>query len=262
MIRTLQISNILALIVTVGFNYLSNTGFLNGETMASVSDRYHNYFTPAGYAFSVWGLIYLALTGFAVHQARGLFSKAQPPAIVGKIGWLFVWSCLANCLWIIAWLKDYTGASILVMALLLFLLMTIAFRTRMELDLVRFRVVAFEWWPFAIYIGWISVALFANITAYMTKMGWDKLAFSPKSWTFLMITLATAANLYLTWSRNLRESASVAAWGLIAVGVANWDGTRSIAYAAIMAAVVLLISGGIHGYRNRGQHFIFGNKSV
>src|SRR4051812_49151643 len=104
MTKTLQAANILALIVTIVMNYLSNTGIFNGSTMATVSARYQNYFTPAGYAFSVWGLIYLVLSAFVIYQSKGLFGSGKTPDIVGRIGWAFVASCVANCLWIIAWL--------------------------------------------------------------------------------------------------------------------------------------------------------------
>lgn len=86
--KTLQIANIIALIVMVAVNYLSNTGLFNNETMASVSASYENLFTPAGYAFSIWGFIYLGLTGFIIHQSKGLFnSNCTTPDVVARIGW-------------------------------------------------------------------------------------------------------------------------------------------------------------------------------
>jgi hypothetical protein len=59
--KTLALANGIALIITIFVNYLSNTGALNGNTMKVVSDKYFNYFTPAGFAFSIWGLIYVGL---------------------------------------------------------------------------------------------------------------------------------------------------------------------------------------------------------
>ena len=75
--RILQIANGFFLIITVIINYLSNTGVFNNNTMASVSVRYQNLFTPAAYAFSIWGLIYLGVFGFIIYQARSLFKKMQ-----------------------------------------------------------------------------------------------------------------------------------------------------------------------------------------
>ena len=151
--KTLQTANILALIVTLIINYLSNTGIFNGNTMATVSARYQNFFTPAGYAFSIWGLIYLGLAAFVIYQSRGLFNDKPVHAIVEKIGWLFVISCAANSLWVFAWLYDYTGLSVIIMAVLLTSLLLIVLRTRMEMDLLPIKKIAFEWWPFASYLG-------------------------------------------------------------------------------------------------------------
>ncbi|WP_228410166.1 hypothetical protein [Chryseobacterium viscerum] len=67
MTRRFQILNTVALVVTIGINYLSNTGILNNETMATISAKFQNLFTPAGYAFSIWGLIYLGLLGFVIY---------------------------------------------------------------------------------------------------------------------------------------------------------------------------------------------------
>lgn len=237
-------------------NYLSNTGFFNDSTMASVSASYHNLFTPAGYAFSIWLFIYVGLGAFVIYQSKGLFSHEEPYPIVTKIGWMFVVSCAANCAWILAWLYDYTGLSVVVMILLLASLFVIVVRTRMELDLITFKRIALESWPFAIYIGWICVALLANISAYLTKIGWDKVGISELTATLTMIGVAVAANPLLIWKRNLRESASVGAWALIAIGVANWDKNQMVAYCALGGAIILLIASGIHSYLNRNERFI------
>jgi hypothetical protein len=254
MTRTFQYTNILALVATIVVNYLSNTGIFNGNTMSSVSAKYHNLFTPAGYAFSIWGLIYLALIGFVIYQSKGIFKTKEVPKVVDKIGWMFVLSCLANCLWIIAWLYDYTGLSVLIMVLLLIALICIVFRTRMELDLLPLKKIAVECWPFAIYLGWICVALIANVAAYLTKIQWDGLGMGEVWWTIVMIVVATGINIMLIWKRNLRESAGVGAWGLAAVAIENWNEVQG--YLALLAVVVILISSGIHAYRNNGKHFL------
>lgn len=249
--KTLQISNIIALIITIIINYLSNTGVFNRNTMASVSAEYHNYFTPAGYTFSIWGFIYIGLIAFVIYQSKGLFKKAEASSVVLEIGWLFVISCAANCLWILAWLYEYTGTSVLIMVLLLFSLMRIVICTRMELDQVPFKKIVFVWWPFSLYVGWITVALLANITAYLAKMQWNGFGISGISWTILIICIAGIINIFLTWGRNMREAAIAAAWGLIGVAVANANGFPSIVYTAIAIAVLLLISSAVHAYKNR-----------
>jgi len=254
--KTLQIANIIALIITIVMNYLSNTGIFNGNTMATVSAAYHNYFTPSGYAFSIWGIIYIGLTAFVIHQSKGLFKGGEIPAVVPKIGWLFVISCAANCAWILAWLYDFTGLSVIIMLILLFSLLRIVTVTRMELDYITFKKTALEWWPFSIYTGWILVAVIANIAAYLTKINWNGFGISGTGWTIIMICVAAVINLYLIWNRNMREAALVGAWGLTAVAVSNWNEVPSIVYTAIIAAAVLFLNTAIHAYLNRGKYFV------
>lgn len=254
--KTLQVANIIALIVTVVINYLSNTGVFNNNTMASVSARYQNYFTPSGYAFSIWGLIYLLLAAFAIYQAQGISGKREVPAVVEKIGWLFVVSCVANSAWVLAWLYDFTGLSVLIMIILLCSLWMIIVRTRMEMDLIPIKKIALTWWPFAIYLGWISVALIANVAAYFTKIGWDGFGLSPVAWTVIMICVAGMVYIGLTWKRNLRESSMVGVWALVAVAVANWGTAPAVVNAALIVSAIIFISSGIHAYRNRGRHYL------
>lgn len=254
--KTLQVANIIALIVTIVINYLSNTGIFNNSTMASVSARYQNFFTPSGYAFSIWGLIYIGLAAFAIYQARGLSGRKPTPEIVGNVGWLFVLSCAANSGWVIAWLYDYTGTSVLIMTVLLITLWRIIVRTRMELDLIPIKKIAVTWWPFAIYFGWISVALIANVAAYLTKNSWNTLGITPVGWAVVMIVAAGVIYVALMWLRNLRESAMVGVWALVAVAVANWGTTPVIVATALTVSAIILISSGIHAYRNRGRHFL------
>lgn len=245
--KILQISNIVAFGVMVAANYFSNTGAINGETMASVSAEYENLFTPAGYAFSIWGLIYLGLAGFVTFQ----MVTSRGREIAARIGWWFVISCILNISWIFAWLNFLTGLSVIIMTLLLLSLLIIVFRTRMELDDEPVSVIAFVWWPFSFYSGWITVALIANTSAYLTAIGWDGFGISGVFWTLIMIFVAAIINLLITWTRNMREFALVGAWGLVAVGVANKGDENLLFYTALAAAAILVISSGIHGFKNR-----------
>lgn len=249
--KTLPITNGIALVVTILVNYLSNTGVFNGKTMADVSNSYHNYFTPAGYAFSIWGVIYLGLLVFFIYSIRGLFKKMEDEWPVSEIGWWFVISCIANSCWVIAWLYEYTGLSVIIMIILLISLVKIILNTRMELDDLPLKKIAFVWWPFCIYSGWISVALIANVAAYLTKIKWNGFGISQISWTIIMIIIAGLLNLVITWKRNMREFALVGVWALIAIAVSNKNGEQSIVYTALIVAAIIFISISIHAYKNR-----------
>lgn len=248
--KFLQTGNVIAFLVTLILNYLSNTGIFNGNTMASVSAEYENLFTPAGYAFSIWGLIYLGLFAFIIYQGRSLFTPA-PDDFVSRIGIWFIVSCLANSLWVLAWLYEFTGLSVLIMIVLLFSLVKIIISLNMELDDVPVKKIAFVWWPFSIYSGWITVALIANIAAWLSKIGWDGFGLSDVNWTIIMICIATAINLLITWTRNMREFAMVAVWALIAIAFPNRYSHEPIYITALLAAAIITLSTCVHAYKNR-----------
>jgi len=252
--KALQIGNGLALGSTIFINYLSNTGLMNNTTIGEVSDGYRSLFTPAGYTFAIWGIIYLLLFSFAIYQGRSLLVKVKDDSFVLKTGWWFIASCLFNSLWIFAWIYEYTGLSCVFIFLLLISLLKIVMNNRMELDDKPFPIISFVWWPFVIYSGWVTVASIANVSTYLMKIDWDGFGLSDTVWTLIMIAIAIAVNLVVTWKRNMREFALVGAWALVGIGNANKITNDIVMYFAFAGAAVLLISCAIHSYKNRATN--------
>lgn len=254
--KILQIANGIAIVATIVINYLSNTGIFNGNSVENVSDKYHNYFTPDGYAFSIWGLIYFGLLGFVFYTGSSLFKKNPEQNnldndVVLKIGWRFVISCIGNSLWIIAWLYGYIGITVILMFIVLFSLLMIIINTRMELDFHPVKKYLFIFWPFAIYAGWISVALIADIAAWLTKINWSGWGISQIIWTIIVIIIAGLLNVAMVWKRNLREFALVGIWALVAIAISNKNESKSIVYACYIVAAIILISIVISASKNR-----------
>ncbi|MCW9036596.1 tryptophan-rich sensory protein [Altibacter sp.] len=249
--RALQIGNIIAFVATVLVNYASNTGAINNTTIGAVSESLTTLFTPAGYAFAIWGVIYLLLFGFIVYQSRSLFTTVRDDAFILKTGWWFVLSCIANCLWVIFWLYGYINFSVLCIFVLLYSLSRIVLNNDMELWDAPISVIAFLWWPFVIYSGWVTVASIANVSAYLVKIGWEGFGFAESTWAMIMICIGGCINLWVTWSRNMREFALVGVWALAAIAVANWGAHEEVSYTAILVATVLFGSSSIHGFKNR-----------
>ncbi|WP_067037091.1 hypothetical protein [Allomuricauda sp. CP2A] len=249
--RLLQVVNIIAFLATVFVNYLSNTGIINHTTIGEVSKGLNSLFTPASYAFSIWGLIYMLLLGFIIYQGRSLLTHVRDDGFITKVGWNFVFSCAANIAWVFCWLYGYTGLSCLFIFVMLISLLKIVVDNDMELWDAPISVIAFLWWPFVFYSGWVTVASIANVAAYLVKMGWNGFGISEPAWTLIMIVIALIINLLVTWKRNMREFALVGAWSLVAIAYANYGQHQSIVYAAGAAALILVVSSGIHGFLNR-----------
>ena len=145
--KTRQILNLIALLGTVIVNGLANALPFNGITTGEISDSFPVLFTPAGYVFSIWGVIYLLLFGFAVYQA--LPSQRDNPRLE-RIGYWFVLSSLFNAVWIFLWHYGYFLLTLLAMLGLLVSLIVIYQRLQIarkirnqQLD-SDFRVQAFD----------------------------------------------------------------------------------------------------------------------
>lgn len=242
MVKRFQILNIIVLLATIGINYLSNTGLLNNETMASISAKYQNLFTPAGYAFSIWGLIYLGLLGFVIYYGPFAKNTEAKEKTILNTGWWFVISCIANSLWIFTWLYEYTLLTIPIMMLLFVSLLKIIWNNCGLIESRDFKTTVFLRLPFYIYSGWISVALIADVAAYLKKIQWSGFGIPETGWTVLMFIIAAVIHLYMVWKQNMSTFALVAVWALIAIAVANQYSNQAVYISAIVTALFVFVN--------------------
>jgi len=244
--RTLQVANIIGLIATIIMNYLSNALPLNGKTPGQLSDQYPNLFVPAGFTFSIWGVIYLFLIGFIIYQASDLFSKEKKELpFVERIGWWFVISCVANIAWLFAWHYEIVSLSLILMVGILFSLIQIYLRLRIGeesykgIDLWLVRV------PFSIYLGWISVATIANTTALLVKSGYAALNTTDLIWTIVMIAIAVVLGLTMLLRKRDFPYVLVLIWALYGIMSANqvnaFDVSPQVVTTTIVAMSVLAL---------------------
>ncbi|MBS3808447.1 MAG: hypothetical protein KGY60_13160, partial [Bacteroidales bacterium] len=157
----------------------------------------------------------------------------------------------ANGLWIVVWLNEYLALSVLLIFILLFSLIMLTLRLRLETWDAPLRTIAFVWWPICIYLGWIVVATVANVSVYLVSVNWQGGFLAPTSWTVVMIATATVIYLLLVFLRNMREAALVGVWAFIAIAVRQWSVHPEIVWTAGVATGLLLIVISWHGYQNR-----------
>ncbi|MEO3760655.1 tryptophan-rich sensory protein [Mycobacterium sp. B14F4] len=186
----------------VAVNIAANTLPINGIRTGDVSDAYPNLFAPAGYAFSIWSVIYLLL-GLHVLYQFGLFrggpSTSDRAALLDKVGVYFSISSLANVAWVFAWHYDAIALSVV---LIVVILVCLALITRMVVaaGLTR-REKLFVGVPFSVYFGWITVATVANVTVFLVSVGWDGFGLAESTWT-VVVLFAAAAIGTMTMLRN------------------------------------------------------------
>lgn len=173
----------------VGVNYLAVALPLGGRSTGQISDNYKNLFAPAGYAFSIWGLIYSLLGIFVVYQ---LLQKKDE--LVEKVERIFILNAFLNALWIFAWHYDVIWLSVIIMAGLLITLIKIS-------DIFNERpITSKETWlvrlPFSVYFGWITVATIANITVFLVYLGWNGFGISESTWTIIVLLVGMLIGIF------------------------------------------------------------------
>lgn len=249
--RILQIANIVSLIAAIAINYAVGTRAFNNPSIGEISDKYENLLTPAGYAFGIWGLIYISLAVFVVFQAKDMVKKDNSSDFVLKIGWWFVLSNLANAAWIFAFSSEEIGLSVILTIILLLCLIKITANLNMERWDAPVPKIVMVWWPISIYFGWLTVATVANTSLYFTKLGWDGSPLSPSAWAILMILITGGILLVMIQKRNMREYAIAGAWGIIAIAAQNWGNYPWVSHIAIAVALLIIAATGLHAYKNR-----------
>lgn len=249
--QSLAVLNLVSVLFAIGINVYSQLYKINGNTVSELSQKYNNLFTPAGYAFSIWGLIFIGLLVFTIYQGYRTFSQKLTWDFISQMGGWFALINLGNGLWIVAWLYDYTLLSVGIMLVILMSFIIIILKTNMERWHAPAKTIVFGWWPVSIYAGWIAVAAIANIAAWLTKIGWDGGFISEFWWTIIMIVAATFLNLLIIYKRSMREFALVGVWALAAIHVRHQNDMQMIAIPAMFGALLILVSVLNHGYRNR-----------
>ncbi len=244
-----QVLVVVAWLVTIGINMLAVLLPLNGLETGEISDLYPTLVAPAGYVFSIWGVIYLWVLGYAVYQA--LPRQRQQPVLRQVAPW-FGLSCAANSLWIFAWHYRQLPWSLVLMTVLLLALI----RIYLLLDIGRIAVPSAEkWWvhrPFSLYLGWITVASIANVAALLVDGQWGGWGLAPDLWTALILLTAGAIGVIVSLRRADVVYVLVLVWALVGI-IIQHQAYAPVVGAAVIAIVLLLLSLGVSLRRQRAN---------
>lgn len=227
-----------AIVANIGLNYVSQRFPFNGQTNAQVSYKYPTPLTPAGYAFSIWGLIFLTLLAYAVWQLLTTQRRNPLPDAVARP---LVLANLLTGLWLVVFAYELLVPSMLVMLLILATLAVVYGRAR---DLIRQG--GAPWYasvPFGLYLGWISVATVVNVTL---TLGTRWQVTEARGVELAIVLVGVAAGIALNVTRRFRELAypAAVAWGLLGIWAARQaqPSTLVLAWMALAAAALVALA--------------------
>lgn len=222
----------IATIGVIAFNWLAATGRINNVETGAVSDMYPTPITPAGYAFSIWSLIYLGMIAFSIYQLL--------PANVARfrnIRSFYILSCALNCGWIYMWHNDEIAICLVLIFLLAVSLLLI------NLYLIRTEGPG-EYWlvkaPFGLYFGWVTAATLVNFAILLVHLK-VQISDSAFTWIGVALILLAAALGVIVRVRLVNYLYPLAiAWALAAIGVKQSGNTLIVAAAAVGTVACLI----------------------
>ncbi len=250
----IAVLNLIGFTATVIINGLANALPINGKNTGAISDSLPNLFTPAGFIFSIWGLIYIMLLAFSVYQLVAVFMKDEKKSeFHDKISLYFLIASAANCFWILAWHYELFPLSLVLMLILFASLLIIYLRLGIgeagQSNLEKY----FVHLPFSIYLGWITVATIANITALLVSIGWKGFGLNPQIWTVAVIIVAVLISAGMLFRKKDIYYNFVIIWALIGIAFkrALFNDAYAVYIAAISGIIILTVLCTIQYFRKK-----------
>lgn len=181
---------------------------------------------PAGYAFSIWGLIYLWL---AVHAVTFLWKRREDEDWL-RVAGAMILSLAVGSLWL------YIAPTVPVVAGVAIIVMAVAALTaflRADTFADRWTLAA----PIAIYAGWLSAA--SAVSTGVILAGYGVLSDTGAALVMLAVVVVLAALIQYRQPR-LPEYGLTVIWALIGVVAANWGQNVTVFLAALVALALVV----------------------
>ena len=233
-------------LITVFINYASQAFLFSDRDTGNVSDQYSTLFTPADYAFAIWGLIYLTLGAYVIYQA---FWAREEQHIYDQLAPLLMVNLIANSLWLPAFQYEQIALSVVFMLIILGTLIQLQIMLTKDTTLpprerARVRV------PFSLYLGWISVATITNLAVFVKYSGWQIPDASESTWVVIMASVGALLAVIVARATRDWVYPLVFAWAYVAIAVKQAD-NELIAPVAWGLAVGLVALSGVVLVRGR-----------
>ncbi len=214
-------------LITVAGNGLIEGLALGGVTSAMVAFEVYTWFTPAGYVFFIWTIIYIGLVFWLVNFTRNAPSR---PREFGREALLFSVSCVLNLLWLVLWHYSQILLCLIVIAIDWVVLAALYREVR------KTATSWMGWMPISIYASWLTVAVVANLANLLTRALNGGIPVLNEISTLLLVAAVLVLGYVLYRRYDDFIPAIVFVWAVVGVGVHVSE------VSAVFAIVIYLMS--------------------
>lgn len=218
---------------------LAGAGYFGPNPVGQTSTDTNPLIVPAGYAFAIWGPIYLGLAVFPIFQV--IKNRADHPGWV-QFRQFFALNVVLNGLWLVFASYDWlwlTVGVIAVMLVTLFRLNQLLIRISMEGGKINFWT---ERLVFSLYFAWITLATVLNVASALNFYDWSGFGISEVTWTLIIGAVAIAITSYTALKFRDFIYPTVVIWAFVALGVKHWE---SLPQLVVLAGVGIAAAFGV-----------------
>lgn len=225
----------LAVVVQIGAGFLPRFGI--GEFIGNRSDAVRTLITPAGWAFAIWGPLFLLSIGFAVWQA---LPAQRGNALLGRIGWPAAVALAAQGVWsTYTQLVNLTYVSVLIILVSLAGLLVVLRALVAAPSLSRGERI-FAAPAFSALAAWLTAASIVNIAASLKYHGIMGAEPAPVITALMIVIGSIIAAIAAERARGAPLYGLVFTWALIAINAAGGQKFAVVSWAAIAGIVLVL----------------------
>lgn len=217
-----------AFLVMIVMNYFI------GSNVGSVADNNQPIIQPAGFAFSIWGLIYALVFIWIIKQ---FFQKTWEDSPAYKLKYWPIVNFLLNSAWILVFTQQMILASVIVIFSLLITLFI------MHILITGRHYHWFNRLPFSIYFAWVTVASIVNVFQLTNDNNIDTLIGSNElTWTIIMLAATGAIGVIIALYFKDWLYPLVIIWPLFAIYTENESEYTSLNITLLIISIVLAVS--------------------
>jgi benzodiazapine receptor len=231
-------------LISAFFSYLADLLHIGENTIAGITAQYDSLFTPAGYTFAIWGLIYLALLAYCIIQLRPSQTNHFAYERLNKY---VRFSAVAGIAWQIAYRYDMIALSAFIIVLMLVAAAILFARAHYAVSKRNFNF----WFtvPFSLYLGWISVATIANLSVLFVAINWNHAQMETSTWVVIMLAIALLITQSLSTYYKDFVLPLVIAWASVGIWVALKNRDITTSHACMGAAVIAFLIAVVAAYK-------------